>query len=125
MQLGPVESETLGVGPGHAALNQPSGGFKCTLKSVSHCLGISMAFKSTSALLAMPKPLCESQQTVENLKEMGKPEHLTCLLRNLYAGQEATVRTGHGTTDWFQSGKEYINAVYCHPAYLTYMQSTS
>ena len=39
------------------------------------------------------------------LKEMGKPDHLTCLLRNLYAGQEATVRTGHGTTDWFQIGK--------------------
>ena len=39
------------------------------------------------------------------LKEMGTPDHLTCLLRNLYAGQEATVRTGHGTTDWFQSGK--------------------
>ena len=39
------------------------------------------------------------------LKEMGRPDHLTCLLRNLYAGQEATVRTGHGTTDWFQIGK--------------------
>ena len=39
------------------------------------------------------------------LKEMGIPDHLTCLLRNLYAGQEATVRTGHGTTDWFQVGK--------------------
>ena len=39
------------------------------------------------------------------LKEIGIPEHLTCLLRNLYAGQEATVRTGHGTTDWFQIGK--------------------
>ena len=41
----------------------------------------------------------------ENLNEMGKPDHLTCLLRNLYAGQEATVRTGHRTTDWFQIGK--------------------
>ena len=39
------------------------------------------------------------------LKEMGIPDHLTCLLRNLYVGQEATVRTGHGTTDWFQIGK--------------------
>ena len=39
------------------------------------------------------------------LKEMGIPDHLTCLLRNLYAGQKATVRTGHGTTDWFQIGK--------------------
>ena len=61
----------------------------------------------------------------EILKEMGIPDHLTCLLRNLYAGQEATVRTGHGTTDWFQVGKEVLKAVYCHPAYLTYMQSTS
>ena len=41
----------------------------------------------------------------KTLKKMGIPDHLTCLLRNLYAGQEATVRTGHGTTDWFQIGK--------------------
>ena len=91
------------------------------------------------------------------LREMGIPDHLTCLLRNLYAGQEATVRTGLGRADWFQIGKgvhqgcilslcsfkfyaakdgealysqqkqdqEYVKAVYCHPAYLTYMQSTS
>ena len=59
------------------------------------------------------------------LKEMQIPDHLTCLLRNLYAGQEATVRTGYGTKDWFQIGKEYVKAVYCHPAYLTYMQSIS
>jgi len=54
------------------------------------------------------------------LQEMGIPDHLTCLLRNLYAGQEATVTTGHETTDWFQLGKEYVKVVYCHPAYLTY-----
>ena len=59
------------------------------------------------------------------LKEMGIADHLTSLLRNLYAGQEATVRTGHGTTDWFQIGKGVHQAVYCHPAYLTSMQSTS
>ena len=59
------------------------------------------------------------------LKEMGIPDHLTCLLRNLYSGQEETVRTGHGTTDWFQIGKGVRKAVYCHPAYLTYRQSTS
>ena len=53
------------------------------------------------------------------LKEMGMQDHLTYLLRNLHAGQEATFRTGHGTTDWFQIGKDYIKAVYCHPAYLT------
>ena len=54
------------------------------------------------------------------LKEMGIPDHMSCLLRNLYASQKATVRTGHGTTDLFQ-----INKGVCHPAYLTYMQSTS
>ena len=59
------------------------------------------------------------------LKEMGILDHLTCLLRTLYAGQEATVRTGHGTTDWFQIGKGVVKAMYCHPAYLTSMQSTS
>ena len=81
---------------------------------------------SISALLTMPKPL-----TVwitinwKILQEMGIPDHLTCLLRNLYASQEATVRSGLGTTDWFQIGKEFVKAVYCHPAYLTYMQSTS
>ena len=58
------------------------------------------------------------------LQERGIPDHLTCLLRNLNAGQEATVRTGHGTTDWFQIGKG-VCQVSCHPAYLTYMQSTS
>ena len=61
----------------------------------------------------------------EILKEMGIPDHLICLLRNLYTGQEATVRTGHETTDWFQIGKEYVKAIYCHLAYLTSMQSTS
>ena len=59
------------------------------------------------------------------LKEMGISDHLTCLLRNLYADQEATAGTGHGTTDWFQIEKEYVKVVYCLPAYLTYMQSTS
>ena len=55
---------------------------------------------------------------------MGIPDHLTCLLRNLYAAQEAAVRIGHGKTGSKQ-GKEYVKAVYCHLAYLTYMQSTS
>ena len=62
---------------------------------------------SLSALLIMPKPLTVPiaiNWTI--LKEMGIPDHLTCLLRNLYAGQQkATVKTGHGTTDWFQIGK--------------------
>ena len=60
------------------------------------------------------------------LKEMRIPDHLLCLLRNLCACQEATVRTRHGTTELFQieKGKEYVKTVYCHPAYITSMQST-
>ena len=54
------------------------------------------------------------------LREIVIPDLLTCLLRNLYAGQEATVKSGHETTDWFH----IVKAVYCHPAYSTYMQST-
>ena len=62
---------------------------------------------SNSALLSMPKPLTVwiTIKLWKILKEMGILDHLTCLLRNLYAGQEATVRTGHGTTDWFQIEK--------------------
>ena len=68
---------------------------------------------SISALLTMPKPL-----TVwitinwKILQEIGIPDHLTCLLRNLYAGQEATVRTGRGTKDWFQIGKGVRQGLY-------------
>ena len=53
----------------------------------------------------------ELDKTEKIFQEMGMPDHLTCLLRNLYAGQEATLRTGHGTTDWFQIGKEYVKAI--------------
>ena len=56
---------------------------------------------------------------------MGIPDHSTCLLRSLYAGQEATVRTGHGQQTDSKLGKECVKGVYCYPAYLTYMQSTS
>ena len=64
--------------------------------------------KTSSASLTMLKPLtvCVDQNKLwKILKEMGIPDHLTCLLQNLNAGQEATVRTGHGTTDWFLIGK--------------------
>ena len=62
---------------------------------------------SISALLTMPKPLtvCITTHCGKFFKKMGIPDNLTCLLRNLYAGHEATVRTGHGTTDWFQIRK--------------------
>ena len=55
----------------------------------------------------------------KSLKEMGIPDHLTCLLRNLYAGQEATVRTGHGTTDWFQIGKGVLQGCILSPCLFT------
>ena len=82
---------------------------------------------SISSSLTMPKAFdsVDHNKLGKILKDMGIPDHLTCIFRNLYIGQEATVRTGHGTTDWFQIGKKYVKAVYCHPAYLTYMQRTS
>ena len=84
---------------------------------------------SISALLTMLKTL--TMWITINwkiLKEIGIPEYLICLLRNLYAGQEATVRTGHGTTDWFQIGKGVRQGCILSfnlYAFLTYMQSTS
>ena len=57
----------------------------------------------------------------EILKEMGIPDHLTCLLRNLYAGKEATVELDMKQQTGSKLGKEYVKAIYCHPAYLTYM----
>ena len=78
---------------------------------------------STSALLTMPMPLTGSQWNGKFF-EMRVLDQFTCLLRNLYAGQEAAVRTEHGTTDFPKLGKDYVKAVYCHPTYFTYMQST-
>ena len=79
-----------------------------------------------SALLTMPKPLTvDHNQLWKILKEMGIPDHLTCLLRNLYVGQEATARTGHGTTDWFQIGKGVLQGCILSPWLFSYMQSTS
>ena len=81
---------------------------------------------SISALLTMPKTSTVWITTNwKILQNMGMPHNVTCLLRKLYAGQEATIRIRHGTTDWFQIGKKYVKAGYCHPAYLTYMLSTS
>ena len=68
--------------------------------------------------------LCGSQQTVENLKEMGIPYHLTCLLRNSYAGQEAIVRAGRITIDGFKFRKDNFQAVHFHPAHLTCAEYT-
>ena len=59
------------------------------------------------------------------LTEMGKPDHLTCLLRNLYAGKKQQLELDMKHQTGSKLGKEYVKAVYCHPAYLTYMQNTS
>ena len=74
---------------------------------------------SISALLSMPKPLTVWITTNwQILKEMGIPDHLTCLLRNLYTGQEATVISGQGTMDWFQIGKEVHQGCILSPCLL-------
>ena len=79
---------------------------------------------STSVLLIMPKSLAVWITTKCGKFFKRIPDHLTCLLRNLYASQEATVRTGHGTTDWFQMGKG-VHQGYILSPYLTYMQNIS
>ena len=70
------------------------------------------------------KRIMDHNKLWKTLTEMGISDHFTCLLRNLYAGQEAKVRISHRTMDCFKMGK-YDKAVYCHHAYLAYMQSTS
>ena len=81
---------------------------------------------STSASLTTSKPLTVDHNKLwKTLQEMGNADHLTCLLRNLYAGQQATIRMDMEQQTGSRLGKEYVKAVYCHPAYLTYMQSTS
>ena len=74
---------------------------------------------SASALLTTPKPLTVDHNKLwKILKKMGIPDHLTCFLRNLYAGHEATVRTGRGTTDWFQIGKRICQGCILSPCLL-------
>ena len=81
---------------------------------------------SISALLTIRKPLTVWITTnCGKFLVMGIPDHLTCLLRNLHADQEATVRTRHEHQTGSKYGKEYVKAVYCHPTYFTYMQSSS
>ena len=81
---------------------------------------------SISALWTMPKPLTvRIRINCKILKEMGIPDHHTCLFRNLYASQEATVRTGHGTTDWFQIGKGVRQGCILPPCLFNLYGSTS
>ena len=80
---------------------------------------------STPALLTMPKPLTVWIKTNwKILQEIGIPDHLTCFLRNLYAGQKQQLELDMEKQTGSKSGKEYIKAVYCHPAYVNYMKST-
>ena len=80
---------------------------------------------NNSALLTIPKPFTVWVTTNwKILKEMGIPDHLTCLLGNLCAGQEATVRTGHGTTDWFQIGKGVRQGCILSPCLFNLLEKT-
>ena len=84
------------------------------------------SWRKTSVSLTTLKPLTLWIITNWNIpKETGIPDHLTCLLKNLYARQGTTVRTGHGMMDWFQNGKGVCQSCIFYPFYLTYMQSTS
>ena len=78
---------------------------------------------STPASLTLRKPLCGSQKLWKILEEMGIPDHLTCLLRNLYAGQGATVRAGHGTMDSFKIGKGVHQGCILSPSLFNFMQT--
>ena len=86
-----------------------------------------MAFSRQEYRSGFPLPSPESLKRIHKITAQFVESftQLSSLLRNLYAGQEATVRTGHEKMGWFKIGKEYIKAVHCHSAYLTYMQSTS
>ena len=75
--------------------------------------------------MPMPRSLTVCITTNWKILRGRIPDYLTCLMRNLYAGQEARVRIRHGTTDCSKLGNDKVKAVYCHPAYLTYMQSIS
>ena len=98
---------------------------------VNICWIIEKARKFHEKLLFLLYWLCQAFDCVVHnklwkiLKEMGIPDHLTCLLRNMYAGPEITVRLDMEKWTGSKLGKEYVKAVYCHPADLTYMQSTS
>ena len=88
-------------------------------------LSFKLAFCSTVVYVYTKAFDCVDHNTLwKILKEMGIPDHLTCLLGNLYAGQEATLELDMEQQAGSKQEKEYVKAVYCHPAYLTYMQST-
>ena len=89
------------------------------------CFGNSASFVVPYQFYAKAFDCVDHNKLWKILKEKEISEYLTCLLRNLYVGQEAAVRTGHEQQTGSKSGKDYFKAVYCHPAYLTYMQDSS
>ena len=102
--------------------------YKADSQIYTSCLEHSSNFKFFCPTFYWTSPLryaIDQNKLWNILQETQIPDHFTCLLRNLYAGQEATVRTRHGTTDSFQIGKGvHQGCIYCHPVYLTYLQST-
>ena len=120
----PFDSSNLAFHMTYSAYEDPE--IKLATSTASSKKQESSRKTSISALLTMPKPDCVDHNKLwKILKEMGIPDHLTCLLRNLYAGQEATVRTEHGTTHQLQIGKVVHQGYILLPCLLTYMQSTS
>ena len=116
-QTKPIDSKILTTGRGFSFLLYTN----CYAKNVTYTITFiiekagEFQKASTSASLTMPKLCVDHNELWKILKEMRIPDHLTCLLRNLYAGQEVTVRTGHGTTNWFKIGKEVCQGCILSP----------
>ena len=89
-------------------------GTRDQIASVRWIIGKSREFQKNSSFIVCAKAFgcMDHNKLWKILKEIGIPDHLTCFLRNLYAAQEATVRTGHGTTDWFQTSKRSMSRLY-------------
>ena len=101
-------------------------GTKAQIASISWITEKAKEFQKNICFIDYTKDFdCVDHNKMWKILEMGIPDHLTCLLRNLYAGQKAAVKTGHGTMTVSKLGKEYVKAVYCYPAYFTSVHSTS
>ena len=101
-------------------------GTRDQIANISWIMEKAREFQKTSASLTMLKPVTPWITTnCGKFFKTGMPDHLTCLLRNLYAGQETIVKTDMKQQTGSKLGKEYIKTIYCHPVYLIYMQSTS
>ena len=115
----------------NANLNESQGGIKTARRNINN-LRCALMIESEGELKSFLMKVKEESEkaglklNIHKMKIMASsPITFWQIEGEKVETQEAIVRTGHGTTDWFQIGKEYIKAVYCHPAYLTYMQNTS